>query len=113
MRDTLKFFEKFRKKPISFDAIDYNFYEEFVEYMLFEHIQMATFPNEPESGKVSGALVKSDSNKGIIIYLNANPDMNSVLEKIESQGGKILMKKGRLVPKLATWPIFSTRRETE
>lgn len=38
MRDTLKYFEKFRKKPISFDNIDYNFYEEFVEYMLYDHI---------------------------------------------------------------------------
>ena len=39
MRDTLKAFEKFRKKPITFESIDFNFYEEFVEYMKFEHIQ--------------------------------------------------------------------------
>lgn len=38
MRDTLKLFETFRKKPISFDTIDYNFYEEFVQYMLNDHI---------------------------------------------------------------------------
>jgi site-specific recombinase XerD len=36
LRDTLKAFENFRKKPITFE---YNFYEEFVEYMTFEHIQ--------------------------------------------------------------------------
>lgn len=38
MRDTLKAFEEFRKKPITFDSFDINFYEEFVEYMTYEHI---------------------------------------------------------------------------
>jgi integrase len=39
MRDTLKAFEKFRGKPITFDSFDYNFYEEFVDYMKYEHVQ--------------------------------------------------------------------------
>lgn len=39
MRDTLKAFEDFRKKPISFESFDFSFYEEFVEYMMYEHIQ--------------------------------------------------------------------------
>lgn len=38
MRDTLKAFEAFRKQPITFDSFDFNFYEEFVEYMMYEHI---------------------------------------------------------------------------
>jgi len=38
MQDTLKAFEEFRKKPITFDSFDINFYEEFVEYMTYEHI---------------------------------------------------------------------------
>lgn len=37
MRNTLKAFEKFRKKPITFETFDFNFYEEFVEYMMYEH----------------------------------------------------------------------------
>lgn len=32
-------FEKQRKKKIAFDGIDYNFYEELVDYLLFEHVQ--------------------------------------------------------------------------
>ena len=38
LKDTLKAFEIFRQEPITFDCIDYNFYEEFVDYMRFEHI---------------------------------------------------------------------------
>lgn len=39
MKDTLKAFEIYRKKPITFESFDFNFYEEFVEYMKFEHTQ--------------------------------------------------------------------------
>jgi site-specific recombinase XerD len=39
MRDTLKTFEIFRKKRITFDSFDFNFYEEFVDYMTYEHVQ--------------------------------------------------------------------------
>ncbi len=39
MKDTLKAFEAFRGKPITFESFDFNFYEEFVEYMMYEHIQ--------------------------------------------------------------------------
>ncbi|HWJ25771.1 MAG TPA: phage integrase SAM-like domain-containing protein, partial [Flavisolibacter sp.] len=39
MRDTLKTFEKYRKKPITFESFDFSFYEEFVEYMMYEHVQ--------------------------------------------------------------------------
>src|SRR5450759_4488869 len=38
-RETLKAFEKYRKKPVTFESFDFNFYEEFVEYMMYEHVQ--------------------------------------------------------------------------
>lgn len=38
MRDTLKAFQEYRKKPITFESFDINFYEEFVEYMTYEHV---------------------------------------------------------------------------
>jgi integrase len=38
MRDTLKAFESSRGKPITFESIDYNFYEEFMNYMQNDHI---------------------------------------------------------------------------
>jgi site-specific recombinase XerD len=38
-KERLKSFEAFRKKPITFDSFDYNFYEEFVEYMMYHYVQ--------------------------------------------------------------------------
>ncbi len=32
-------FEIFRGKPITFDSFDFTFYEEFVDYMMYEHVQ--------------------------------------------------------------------------
>jgi hypothetical protein len=40
MRDTLKAFELFRSKTITFESFDFNFYEEFVGYMKFDHVQL-------------------------------------------------------------------------
>ena len=38
LRDTLKEFEKLRKKPITFDSFDFDFYEDFLDYMTFDHV---------------------------------------------------------------------------
>lgn len=38
MRDTLNAFEEYRNKPITFESFDINFYEDFVEYMTYEHV---------------------------------------------------------------------------
>ena len=60
-------------------------------------MQMAMFPAVPGSGKANGALVKSDMHKpsedGVKIYLNADPDMTPVLEKINAAGGNVTMPK--------------------
>jgi Predicted enzyme related to lactoylglutathione lyase len=60
-------------------------------------MQMAFFPSEQGNGKVGGALVKSELHKpnteGVLIYLNANPDITSVLERIEEEGGMLFMQK--------------------
>jgi hypothetical protein len=58
-------------------------------------MQMVMFPSQsPKSG---GALVQSPDHKpsteGSIIYLNGNPDLQLVLDRIESAGGKITLPK--------------------
>jgi predicted enzyme related to lactoylglutathione lyase len=64
-----------------------------------EMMDMVTiyFPMNEGSGKVSGALVKSPMHKpsadGVKIYLNANPDLATVLAKIEPAGGQITVPK--------------------
>jgi uncharacterized protein len=74
-------------------------------------MRMAMFPGENGNGKVSGALVQSDNHKpsmeGTIVYLNANPDMTSVLEKVEMEGGKILMPKTHISPEIGYMAFFA------
>ncbi len=59
--------------------------------------EMAFFPFESGSGKLSGSLVKGKHHKpsmeGTFVYLNANPCMDEALSKIEAAGGKILNPK--------------------
>lgn len=73
-------------------------------------MEMILFPYEMGSGKVAGALIKSSvhipSTEGISIYLNANPDLSTVLEKVEEQGGKVLMPKTLINEQTGHMAIF-------
>ena len=81
-----------------------------MEDMSMPGMDMAGFPYEPGSGKAAGALVKSEYHKpsadGVIVYLNANPDMTDVLQRIESEGGKILMGKTQITPEIGYMAFF-------
>ncbi len=60
-------------------------------------MKMAAFPYEPMSGKATGALAQSPNHKpsteGTVIYLNANPNLQTVLDKVEGAGGNIASPK--------------------
>lgn len=78
-----------------------SFYEGIFDVKMFQmemaDTKMAMFPTNAESGKSGGALAQSamhtPSKSGAIIYLNANPDLQHVLDRIESKGGKVNMPK--------------------
>jgi uncharacterized protein len=59
--------------------------------------ETSIFPADETLGKSSGALVKSEFHKpaegGVLVYLNANPDLQLVLDKVEKAGGKIVHAK--------------------
>jgi uncharacterized protein len=73
-------------------------------------MKMAFFPMDMGNGKVSGALVQSDFHKpsmdGSIIYLNANPDMTDVLQRIEQEGGQMLMPKTHINDEVGYMAFF-------
>ncbi|MFD2556564.1 VOC family protein [Sphingobacterium tabacisoli] len=57
------------------------------------------FPFNPNivqatSGRVTGVLAKSDKNKpsdnGTVVYINASPSIQTVLDKVVPAGGKII-----------------------
>lgn len=69
---------------------------------------MAMFPSEGEG--VGGALVYVPEHKpataGPLLYLNANPDLNTVLSRVEQAGGTIIMAKTELPNSFGFMAIF-------
>jgi len=67
------------------------------------NIKMRMFPLQDMMG-VGGALVhnadfyKPSATEGPLIYLNANPDVQLVLDKVETAGGKIMVPKTQISP---------------
>lgn len=58
-------------------------------------MQMAMFPSEPPH--IGGALVKSENHvpsmTGAVLYLNANPDLQIILNRIEETDAEVTMPK--------------------
>lgn len=81
-----------------------------MEEMEMLGMKMASFPAENGNGKVSGALVQSENHipsmDGTLVYLNANPDMELVLERIQEQGGRILLPKTAISPEIGYMAFF-------
>lgn len=77
------------------------FYESIFEITMEEmdmpDMKYAMFPFDPAKAKVAGGLAQSPMHTpgttGSIIYLNANPDLQKVLDRIEKAGGKITVPK--------------------
>lgn len=73
-------------------------------------MKMVGFPAVMGNGKASGALVQSEMHKpstdGAVIYLNANPKIQSVIERIESAGGKVVMPKTQISPEIGYMAFF-------
>jgi len=68
------------------------------------NIKMRMFPLEDMQNGVGGALVdsggfhKPSATDGPLIYLNGNPDVQQVLDKVEAAGGKIMVPKTEISP---------------
>ena len=71
--------------------------------MEMPNFKMRMFPIEDMTG-VGGALVHapdfytSSSTDGTLIYLNGNPDVQKVLDRVEAAGGKIIVPKTEISP---------------
>ena len=84
------------------------FYEEIFQVKLFPmdtpNIRMRLFPLENMQNDVGGAVVHSNgfhkpsATDGPLIYLNANPDVQQILNRVESAGGKVLVPKTEISP---------------
>lgn len=68
------------------------------------NIKMRMFPLDDMMTGVGGAIVdsggfhKPSATDGPLIYLNGNPDVQIVLDKVETAGGKIMVSKTQISP---------------
>lgn len=81
--------------------------------MEMPNFKMRMFPIDDPMTGIGGALVdtggefhKPSSTDGTLIYLNGNPDLQRVLDKIEAAGGKIMMPKTEISPEYGHMAVF-------
>jgi predicted enzyme related to lactoylglutathione lyase len=74
-------------------------------------LKMAMFPADMRKGSVGGSLAQSPmhhpSPTGSVIYLNANPDLQEVVSRIEKQGGKIVLPKTAINEETGYMALFT------
>lgn len=102
--------------PVTDTARAKKFYEAILDIQMETQemmgMEMTYFPfdREGQSGKVSGALVKSEMHKpgmdGAVVYLNANPSIQMVVDRIEAAGGKVLMPKTHISEDIGYMAFF-------
>jgi predicted enzyme related to lactoylglutathione lyase len=101
--------------PVTDTARAKKFYETIFDIQMETNemmgMEMTSFPFSMESnGKVAGALVKGPMHKpsmdGAVIYLNANPTIQTVVDKIEAAGGKVIMPKTKISDEIGYMAFF-------
>lgn len=79
-----------------------------IEEIDMQGTQMGLFPSDGEV--VSVALIKGGQYKptldGTIVYLNAGDDLQLVLDKIEPNGGNIVVPKTEIDPEAGFFAMF-------
>lgn len=88
------------------------FYESIFNYQMPENqmgpARMGFLLYDFQGGKVGGAIVHypgfhKPSKEGSLVYLNCQPDLQIVLNKVESAGGTILQQKTEIPGNLGYW----------
>ncbi len=72
---------------------------------------MRVFPVENMMTGVSGALLHAPEfnrpqSQGTMVYLNANPDLQTVLDKVTAAGGSIEMPKTEITPEIGFMAVI-------
>ncbi len=75
-------------------------------------IKMRMFPVDDPMTGIGGAIVHSDgfhipsATDGPLIYLNGNPDVQQVLDKVEAAGGSVMVPKTEISPDYGFMAVF-------
>ena len=80
--------------------------------MDMENIKMRMFPLDDMMTQVGGAIVdsggfhKASLTDGPLIYLNGNPDVQIILNRVEAAGGKVMVPKTEISPEYGYMAVF-------
>ena len=97
-----------------------NFYETVFECKMEDYpemmgMKMSGFPSERGSGKAHGALVQSQMHKpsqdGAVVYLNANPSIQTIIDRIGTAGENVIVPKTQISPEIGYMAFFIDRSE--
>jgi len=112
MKDAISWFEI----PASNLDRAQKFYETIFDVKLdpidLPNIKMRMFPLDDAMNGVGGAVVDSGGfhkpsvTDGPLIYLNGNPDVQKVLDKVEAAGEKIMVPKTEISPEYGYMAVF-------
>ena len=92
------------------------FYETLFSYQMPESTmgpnRMGFFLYDFKSGKVGGAIIYNPEmytpgDKGALIYLNCQPDLQPILDKVAAAGGTVVVKKTVITPELGYTAIIT------
>ena len=78
-----------------------------------DNIKMRMFPLDDMMTQVGGALVdsggfhKPSATDGPLIYLNGNPDVQKILDKVEAAGGSIMVPKTEISPEYGYMAVIT------
>jgi predicted enzyme related to lactoylglutathione lyase len=101
-------------------AIDVDKAQRFYEYIFsiklipldMGEFKMRMFPLENQMEGIGGAICLAkefyipSAINGPLLYLNADPDLQNVLEKVEAAGGKITIPKRQISPEYGFMAVF-------
>lgn len=75
-------------------------------------IRMRMFPIDDPATGIGGAVVYAEgfyspsNTQGTLIYLNANPDVQTILDRVEAAGGTVVVPKTEISPDYGYMGIF-------
>jgi uncharacterized protein len=92
------------------------FYETIFDISMFSmdlpQIQMRLFPIEDRMN-IGGALTFNkefytpSATSGVLLYLNGNPDLQKIMDRIEAAGGKIMVPKTQISAEHGYMAVFT------
>ena len=92
------------------------FYQKIFDYEMPEMdmggIRMGILLPDRDGGGVGGAICFGEGyqpagENGPKVYLTASPDLNTVLDRVESAGGKVILPKTEIAPDMGHFAFFS------